>query len=50
MLRPGQSLIFKWNETQIRVSEILALADEQLFGHKSGKPEKTHWITFMKHP
>lgn len=48
-LKPGQFLIFKWNETQIRVSEILALTDEQpLFGHKSGKREKTHWITFMK--
>lgn len=51
VLRPGQFLIFKWNETQIRVSEILALTNEQpLFGHKSGKRGKTHWITFMKCP
>lgn len=49
MLRPGQFLVFKWNETQVRVSEILALINEHpLFGHKSGKREKTHWITFMK--
>lgn len=42
-------LIFKWNETQVKVSEILALTDQSpLFGHKSGKREKTHWITFMK--
>ncbi|MQT97840.1 class I SAM-dependent methyltransferase [Pseudomonas helleri] len=42
-------LIFKWNETQVKVSEILALTDQRpLFGHKSGKREKTHWITFMK--
>ncbi|WP_350575091.1 class I SAM-dependent methyltransferase [Pseudomonas sp. HY2-MNA-CIBAN-0224] len=42
-------LIFKWNETQVKVSEILALTDQTpLFGHKSGKREKTHWITFMK--
>ena len=42
-------LIFKWNETQVKVSEILALTDQApLFGHKSGKREKTHWITFMK--
>ena len=42
-------LIFKWNETQVKVSEILALTDQPpLFGHKSGKREKTHWITFMK--
>jgi SAM-dependent methyltransferase len=42
-------LIFKWAEDQIKVSELLALTDEKpLFGHKSGKREKTHWITFMK--
>ncbi|MNU39024.1 hypothetical protein D3C71_277100 [compost metagenome] len=43
-------LIFKWNETQIKVSELLALTDQKpLFGHKSGKRGNTHWITFMKH-
>lgn len=42
-------LIFKWNETQIRVSEILALTEAKpLFGHPSGKKGGTHWITFMK--
>lgn len=42
-------LIFKWNETQIKVSEILALTDQKpLFGHISGKRANTHWITFMK--
>lgn len=42
-------LIFKWNETQIKVSEILALTDQvPLFGHKSGKRAGTHWICFMK--
>lgn len=42
-------LIFKWNECQIKVSEILALTDEKpLFGHRSGKRSDTHWITFMK--
>jgi hypothetical protein len=42
-------LIFKWNEIQIKVGEILALTDQQpLFGHKSGKRADTHWITFMK--
>jgi SAM-dependent methyltransferase len=43
-------LIFKWAEDQIKVSELLVLTDQKpLFGHKSGKREKTHWITFMKH-
>lgn len=42
-------LIFKWNETQIKVSEILPLTDEKpLFGHPSGKKGGTHWICFMK--
>lgn len=44
-------LIFKWNETQVPVRDVLELAGERpLFGHKSGKREKTHWITFMKRP
>ena len=42
-------LIFKWNEQQIRVSEILSLTEQKpLFGHKSGKLQKTHWLCFMK--
>ena len=42
-------LIFKWNEQQIKVSEILKLAPKGNFiGHKSGKLQKTHWITFIK--
>ena len=44
-------LIFKWNETQIKVSEILSLTDEKpLIGHISGKRMNTHFITFMKRP
>lgn len=42
-------LIFKWNETQVLVSELLPLACvPPLFGHPSGKKGGTHWITFMK--
>ena len=42
-------LIFKWNETDIRVSEILKLTDKKtIFGHISGKRSNTHWICFMK--
>lgn len=42
-------LVFKWNETQIKVSEILSLTDKKpLFGHRSGKASKTHWILFIK--
>lgn len=51
VLKPEGILIFKWNETQIRVGEILALTDcPPLFGHKSGKRARTHWICFMKAP
>jgi tRNA G10 N-methylase Trm11 len=43
------TLIFKWNETDIKVSEVLKVIGAQpLFGHKSGKASKTHWMAFMK--
>ncbi len=42
-------LIFKWNETQIPVSDVLALTPAKpLVGHRSGKRSNTHWITFLK--
>ena len=42
-------LVFKWNETQVKVSELLALTPVQpLFGHPSGRKGLTHWIVFMK--
>lgn len=42
-------LIFKWNETDIKVSEVLKCTLEKpIFGHKSGKASKTHWLCFMK--
>lgn len=51
VLKPHGTLIFKWNEDQIPVTEILALTPHQpLYGHRSGKASKTHWIAFMKGP
>lgn len=51
VLEPYGILIFKWNETRISVNRILELIDHQpLFGHKSGKASKTHWLCFMKIP
>ncbi len=42
-------LVFKWNETQVKVREVLALTPHApLFGHPSGKAGKTHWLVFMK--
>lgn len=49
VLKPNGVLIFKWNEIQIPVKEILALTDQKpVFGHKSGKRSDTHWMTFIK--
>lgn len=50
VLEPYGILVFKWNESQIKVSDILKLTDHKpLFGHKSGKQQLTHWICFMKY-
>lgn len=49
VLTPGGVLIFKWNEHNIPVRDILALTPEKsLFGNRSGKASKTHWICFVK--
>lgn len=42
-------LVFKWNETQIKVREVLDLAPVRpLFGNTSGKKAGTHWMVFIK--
>lgn len=49
VLKKNGVLIFKWNETQIPLKEILSLTPvKPLFGHRSGKASKTHWVCFMK--
>ena len=49
VLKPDGTMIFKWNEVQIPVSQILALSPERpLFGNRCGKTAKTHWIVFLK--
>lgn len=49
VLKHGGFLIFKWNETDIKVIEVLKLTPEKpIFGHISGKRANTHWICFMK--
>lgn len=49
VLQPGGVLVFKWNETQVKVSEVLALTQERpLFGQVSGRGHMTHWLVFMK--
>ena len=49
VLMPCGTLVFKWSESEVLVSEILDLTSERpLFGHKSGKQSGTHWIVFQK--
>lgn len=49
VLHPDGVLVFKWNETQVKLSEVLALTPhEPLFGNTSGKKAGTHWLVFMK--
>lgn len=49
VLKPEGTLIFKWNEHEVPVSEILALTPARpLVGQRCGKTAKTHWIVFMK--
>lgn len=49
VLEPGGVLVFKWNETQVKVKEVLDLAPiKPLFGHLSGRKGLTHWLVFMK--
>lgn len=49
VLKPNGTLIFKWNERDIKVKDILDLLPyKPLYGHRSGKRMETHWIAFMK--
>lgn len=46
VLKPNGTLIFKWNEDQIKLSEILkVIGHEPLIGNRRSK---THWLVFMK--
>lgn len=46
VLKKDGILIFKWNEEQIKLKEILTCFDRTpLFGNKRSK---THWLVFMK--
>ncbi len=49
VLKPNGILIFKWNETDIKLSKVLALTPEKpLFGHTTNHKKTTHWMTFIK--
>jgi hypothetical protein len=49
VLKANGTLIFKWSEIQISTSEVIkAIGCQPLFGHISGKANKSHWMAFMK--
>lgn len=49
VLKPNGTLIFKWNDKDIKLNKLLeVLKEKPLFGHTSGKHGKTIWLTFMK--
>lgn len=49
VLKPYGTLIFKWNETQISVKDVIAaIGARPLYGNRSGKQGKTHWMAFIK--
>lgn len=49
VLKPHGTLIFKWNESEIKGSDVLKLIPyKPLFGHTTGRQAKTIWMTFMK--
>lgn len=45
------TLVFKWNESSVKRSELLKLLGrEPLYGHPNGSKIPTHWFVFMKIP
>ncbi len=51
VLMPYGILIFKWNEAQVTINQVLkAIGKTPLFGHVTGKHGRTIWCAFMKFP
>lgn len=49
VLKPNGTLVFKWNETDISVKDVLKeIPYKPLFGHTTGRQSKTIWMAFMK--
>lgn len=49
VLKPFGTLIFKWNEESIKVSQVIAaIGSEPLYGHRTRQSSKTIWMAFMK--
>lgn len=49
VLKTNGTLIFKWNEYEIKSKQILDLIHyKPLFGHTTGRQAKTIWMAFLK--
>jgi len=49
VLRGAGILIFKWNDTQIKLAEVISLAPQKpLFGNRSKNKNSTFWLCYMK--
>ena len=49
VLAPNGTLVFKWYEYRIKLSEVLACAPAKpLFGNRRPLASKTHWMVFFK--
>jgi hypothetical protein len=49
VLKVNGTLIFKWNEESIKVSELVKLFGvEPLYGHRTRQSSKTIWMAFLK--
>lgn len=49
VLKLNGTLIFKWNESDVKLNDVLELTPvKPLFGHTTGRQAKTIWVTFMK--
>lgn len=49
VLKPDGTLVFKWNETQVALREVLALTPvKPMYGQIGGRKAMTHWLVFMR--
>lgn len=47
--KKNATIIFKWNETDIKLSEVLKLTKHKpILGNRGGKNNFSHWIVFTK--
>jgi len=49
VLKDGGVLVFKWCEYQVKLTQLLKLAEYRpLFGNRKPGNDKTHWVVFIK--